>query len=429
MPDDVTNTYQHQVSELKGTLPGYDAVREKAIARFESAGFPSAKNEDWRYSDLKPLRKLAILPASAPHVTPVLPAAMVEPSARLVFINGRYDEDLSDLGDLWQAISIRPLANHLMANEDRANDLRSGEDGVSLLNAALVRDGLVLSIPAGVQIDEPIEIVQLMAGAGETAAHVRHLIELGEGAKATIVEHFVGDDDAYWNNTVLQARIAEGGKLNHYRLQEDGAQAIHTAQALVSVGAGGLYNACNISLGGAIARFEARVRLLIDDAKATVDGVALAGAGQSHDMLVHMDHRMPHTTSDQVYRTVADARGKSSFQGKVVVAKDAQQSLADQSFKALLLDRAAEANAKPELEIFADDVKCSHGATIGELDAKALFYLTSRGIDPATARQMLVAAFTDAALARIENDSFADMIRQRVGDWMLAHAAILKDAV
>lgn len=427
MPDMVTETYLNQMHDLAGTLPGFDTMRARAMERFADTGIPSARDENWRYSDLKMLRNSALAPARTPLGKTPAPDSLVEPSARLVFVNGRYDETLSDLGDLWQAASIRPLANHMMANADRASELRSSEDGIGLLNTALVRDGIVLSIPAGIEIDEPIEILHIMRGAGTSAAHVRHLVELGEGAKATVFERFLGDEDAYWLNSVLQARITEGAVLNHYRLQEEGPASIHTATALVSVGAAGLYNACNISLGGSVARFEARVRLLVDEAKATVDGVALAATGQSHDMLVHVDHRMPNTNSDQIFRTVADARGKSSFQGKVTVATDAQQTLADQSFKALLLDRTAEANAKPELEIFADDVKCSHGATVGELDEKALFYLTSRGIDPATARQMLVEAFTDEALARITSESLLSAIRERVGSWMQAHAPNRKD--
>ena len=421
MPELVTTAYRDQVTSLDGTLAGMDHVRGAAIGKFAESGFPTARDENWRYSDIKRLRGQAFSIALKPTGIET-PEAVCETAARLVLVNGHFDEEQSDYGDLLQAISIRPLANHLMANSDRANELHSGTDALSVLNTALMRDGLVFSVPAGVEIDDPIEIVHVMNGADGAAAHVRHLIELGEGAKATILERFVGDESAYWFNSVVQARVAEGAMLNHYRLQTEGAQAIHTAKAVVSVGAGGDYHACNISLGASLSRFDVGVRLLVDGANATVDGVALAASRQSHDMLVHVDHRMPTTTSDQVFRTVADALGKSSFQGKITVAVGAQQTLADQSFKALLLARTAEANAKPELEIFADDVKCSHGATIGELDTKAMFYLMSRGIDPVTAKQMLVEAFTDDALARIENGAIADAFRDRIKSWMMAHA-------
>lgn len=423
MPDTVTEAYRDQMWSLVGVLPGLDGVRERALTKFSAAGLPSAKDEDWRYSDLRDLRASVFASTEKPTAPITLPPAIGEPAARLVFVNGLYNEELSDLGDLWQAASVRPLANHLMANMERATEISITDDGVGFLNTALLRDGLVLSIPAGIEIDEPVEIVHVMSGASKTAAHVRHLIELGEGASITLLEHFVGDDHNYWCNSVMQARVAEGATLHHIRLQEEGAAAIHTAKAFVNVGAGGNYTTCNISLGGDVARFEAHVRLLVDDATAFVDGIALASAGQSHDMYAHVDHRMPETTSDQVFRTVAAPRGKTSFQGKITVAKGAQKTIADQSFKALLLDRTAEANAKPELEIFADDVKCSHGATIGELDQKALFYLISRGIDPVTARQMLIDAFMDDALLRIQDEAIGDYVRERIANWMKSQAS------
>lgn len=421
MPELVTTAYQDQAASLQGTLAGLDNLREIAIGKFTEAGFPNTRHEDWRYSDIKQLRGQTYDAAQKPPSADI-PAATCETSARLVLVNGYFDEELSDLSTLLQTISIKPLADHLMANSDSAADLHSGTDAVSALNTALMRDGLVFSIPAGVEIDAPIEIVHVMTGADNTAAHVRHIVKLDEGAKVTLLEQFVGDDSNYWFNSIVQAQIAERAELNHYRLQSEGLQAVHTARAIVSVNTGGTYNACNVSLGASLSRFEAQVSILSGETNATIDGVALAASRQSHDMLVHVDHQMPSSNSDQVFRTVADAQGKSSFQGKITVADGAQQTLADQSFKALLLDRTAEANAKPELEIFADDVKCSHGATIGELDDKAMFYLMSRGIDPTTARQMLVEAFTDDALARIDNETIADTFRERIRAWMMDHA-------
>ena len=423
MNEQLLEGYTSQSKGLIGTIPGADLLRKRALSSFEKHGFPTKRTEDWRYSDMKLLRdhvfKLAGTAASAPDV----PDALGETAARFVFVNGYYDEELSDLGDLWQAVPIRSLANHFMSNEDRANELVTGNDGVSALNTALMRDGLVLSIPSGIEIDDPIEIVHISNGAADAASHVRHVVELGEGAAIAVVERFVGDDSSYWTNSVLQARVTEGAKFTHIRVQEEGANAQHTAKAFVNLGAESNYSCTSIALGASVSRFEAHARILVDGARAVVNGVALAGSGQSHDMLTHVDHTSPNATSDQVFRTVADSRGKTSFQGKVTVAKDAQQTLADQSFKALIFDKTAEANAKPELEILADDVKCSHGATVGELDEKAIFYLTSRGIDPETARQMLVEAFTADALAAVPFDDVKEAIAARISDWMGARAA------
>jgi Fe-S cluster assembly protein SufD len=422
MQDDLTTGYSAQAGALKGIIPGVEALRTQAMKDFGAHGFPHAKAEDWRYSDLKALRAHVYAPADAPKAVPQVPAAMGESAARFVFVNGRYAEDLSDLGDLWQAASIRPIANHFSSSSARTDELVRGKDGIALLNTALLRDGMVISVPAGVEIDDPVEIVHIMTEADGKAAHLRHVIELGEGAKLTVLERFIGDDSAYWQNIILQARVAEGASFSHFRLQEEGLGAVHTAKVYVNVDASGQYHAMNMSMGARMARFEAHVRMLGEEADATVDGVALTGTGQVHDTLTHVNHVVPFATSDQIFRTVADARGKTAFAGKVTVAKDAQKTAADQSFKALVFDRTAEANAKPEPEIFADDVKCSHGATIGELDAKAIFYLTSRGIVPVTARRMLVEAFTAGALERVTNEPIRDAMMERIGTWMSSRA-------
>lgn len=404
MQNELTQAYEAQVA-AEGS-----AERLSAMKAFATQGVPTVRDENWRYSDIKSLRKRAFATAQQVELE-TLPEASVEGAQRIVFVNGHYSEALSDT---IEHVTVGPALD--------AEKTAENHDGIYHLNAALSQSGVAFAVPSDTVVDRLIEIIHVAAEAEGAASHVRHKVTLGENASAIILERFSGDDSSYWLNSVVEASVAEGAKLSHVRMQEDGLAAVHTAKAYVSVASGGLYSAANISLGGQVARFEAHVRLDESTAEAYVDGVALAGTGQSHDMLVHVDHRVPETNSDQVFRTVADARGKTSFQGKVTVAVDAQHVAADQSFKALLLDRTGEANAKPELEIFADDVKCSHGATVGELDEKAMFYLTSRGIDPATARQMLVEAFTDEALARIENDDLQDAVRAKINGWMMDHA-------
>ncbi|PCI62886.1 MAG: Fe-S cluster assembly protein SufD [Kordiimonadales bacterium] len=426
MNEHLVTGYQTQSKSLLGTIPGADNLRSNAMRDFEASGFPTSKTEAWRYTSTKLLRDHVFNLAPRYEASVDLPPALGETAARLVFINGRYDEEASDFGDLWQAISIRSLANHFMSNEDRANELVRGNDGLSYLNTALLRDGLVFSVPSGIQIDDPIEIVHIVNDAADGATHIRQVIELGEGSSITIIERFIGDDSAYWTNSVLQARVTENSKLQHIRVQEEGPNATHTAKAYINLGAGAQYHCTNIALGGKVSRFEAHVRILVDEANATVNGVALAGSGQSHDMLTHINHTVPNATSNQTFRTIADKRGKTSFQGKITVEKAAQNTLADQSFKALVFDKTAEANAKPELEILADDVKCAHGATVGQLDDEAIFYLTSRGIDPVEARKMLVESFTADALEAISNDDIKAAITTRINDWMAIRAGSLE---
>jgi len=416
-------SYEDQVWELIGLMPGTEGLRMRALKAANEYDWPGKQDEKWRYSDIRALKNNMFEQTRPAIDAPNVPAPLsAENSARLVFINGRYSEDLSDMGDLWQAAQVRPLANHLMSNMDRADELVRGKDATACLNTALMRDGMVLSVPAGVEIDDPVEILHITINGENAGCHMRHVIELGEGASITVIERFIGDRGSYWTNSVLQARVSESAKFSHIRLQEEGADALHTAKVFANVDADANYTATNINLGGALSRLEVNVRLMTDGASATVDGVALAATEQSHDTYTQVEHLMPATTSDQLFRTIADSRGKTSFQGKVVVAKDAQKVEANQSFKALTFDKTAEANAKPELEILADDVKCSHGATVGQLDEKAIFYLTSRGIDPATARQMLVEAFTADALKAVGFEDVKQEILTRISDWMAARA-------
>ena len=423
MEPTLLKTYEDQVWELVGMMPGTEGLRMRALKAADEMGWPGKRDEKWHYSDTRTLRDTVFTQTDAATAQPEVPAPLTtETSARLVFVNGRYSEDLSDMGDLWQAAQLRPLANHLMSNMERADELVRGKDVVTCLNTALMRDGMVLSVPAGVEIDDPVEILHISSENAEAGCHLRHVVELGEGSSITIVERYVGDGSRYWTNSVLQARISENASFHHIRLQEDGLEAQHTGKIFANVDTNANYTATNINLGGALSRVEVNVRLMVDGASATLDGVALAATGQSHDTYTQIEHLMPDTSSDQLFRTIADSRGKTSFQGKVIVAKDAQKVEADQSFKALVFDKTAEANAKPELEILADDVKCSHGATIGQLDDKAIFYLTSRGIDPATARQMLVEAFTADALKAIEYDDVINAVLERISDWMAVRA-------
>jgi Fe-S cluster assembly protein SufD len=420
MQEALFENYEKQVWELAGIVPGSEGVRMRALKQAVKLGLPTKRDEDWRYSDVKFLNDISFSISKKPKAIDVKQAPLSQDyAARLVFVNGYFDEDLSDYAELLEAVHVRPLANHFTSNPDRVDELVEGGDGVALLNTALMIGGMVISVPANTAVEKPVEILNYSTGTEQAASHIRHVLEIGEAASLNIIEHFVGGaiSGNYWNNSVIQARVSEGGSLTHQRVQEEGAHAYHTAKAHVSLDTGANYSCSNLMLGAKVSRFEGHVKVMGEDARATIDGVALAGKDQSHDILTNVRHMVPGSTSDQVVRTIADAFGKTAFQGKVIVDKDAQETEADQSFKALLFDRRGEANAKPELEILADDVKCSHGATVGELDEKAIFYLTSRGVDPVTARQILVSAFTADAFERVDDDLKA-VIAEKVAQWM-----------
>jgi len=410
---------------LKGLMPELDSARSHAAAQFKISGLPTRRSEAWRYTDLKALRQ--------DRGTPVvsdgdinLPMDIMPGSTRLVFNNGKYVEASSRIGVLPDGVRISRLGNFLAANPCRIDDFTPGDDGVSNLNLALLSDGIVLSVAAGVTMSRPIEIIHCDSEDHALGGHVRHRIELGEGAEVTVIERWMTGSGA-WSNVVIDARVPENATLHHHRITGDAAAGTVTGLSHVDVDNGGHYACTCLMLGGETVRFENAVRLMGEDASAHVDGLSLARGRQSHDCVNRITHGVPNTGSEQVYRAVGDERATTSFAGKVIVVKDAQQTEADQDFKAMILDRRSTANAKPELEILADDVIASHGATIGELDSDALFYLISRGISPVEARAMLIEAFAGAVLARIAMEDLRDQVTASIGAWMLDQKTHLSD--
>lgn len=382
---------------------GLGAFRTAARERLATTDWPHLKTEAWRYSDLKALKAEAFAPADAADAK--VPAPLVAGMGQLIFVGGHFRADLS---------ATPAFAKKL----ETADGLALGDDAPALLAALFAGSGLALDVPAGTD-GGAYEIVHIAPAEGHSA-HARIKVSLAEGASLTLVERFTGDTRA-WSNPAMDVTVAKGARLTHLRLIEEGETTLHTGRAHVRVAGGGAYQGFGLMAGGSLTRFEAHVAVEGEEAQVSFDGVMLAGAHQSHDILTHVTHAVGGANSDQVIRAIAASKGHASFQGKVTVAHQAQKTDANQSFKALLLDRTARANAKPELEIYADDVKCSHGATVGELDRKAFHYLTSRGIDPATARRMLVEAFMGDALVRLTDETLMETVSTIVADWMQAH--------
>ncbi len=416
MTEQLAPIYKEQVNALMGVIPALDAGRKKALEDFSSTGIPGKKNENWRYSDLAPLRKTAYKEVGhSKHIAPDLAGDF---AGKLVYVNGGLDEEQSFSGSAMQDVRVSHLSNLMAGNEKRADDLLHDGDGILLLNTALMREGFVLHIPAGVTVEKPILIHHVVGSADGAALHLRHSIELGEGAKATIIECFSGDDSGYWLNNVLQIRVSENAELTHLRLLRDGDSAIHTGKCYIDLDADGRYKAFTVTTGGRMVRSESHVRMLGEQSYAKLDCIALAAPEQTHDIVTHIDHAVPNAVSEQMFRAVLAKQSKTAFQGKVTVRADAQHTLADQACNNILLDRTAEANAKPELEIWADDVKCSHGATVGELDDKALFYLTARGIAPDDAKTLLVEAFLAQVSARLDDETLKGLVDASLDHWL-----------
>lgn len=400
-------------------LPGGGALagrRRLAIDRFRALGLPGRKSEDWRYAELRPLADTAFAPrgsTTGPDAAALDALALPgSDGVRIVFINGRLDAARSRLDLLPAGLVVRSLCEALAADTERlAPKLAEveAEDAFAALNTAMMADGHVIEIAEGTHLEMPIEIVHLLGGADDAAVHLRNIVRLGAGARAEIVESFGDDGRASFSNAVTQISIADDGRLDLVRRQLQGARAIHMARDFVTLGRGH-FRMSVLAAGAASARQELQIVFTAPGGHADYDGIQIAGGEQVLDTRVHLDHAVPGCTSRQRYRGVLAGSSRASFSGKVLVRRDARKTDARQHAASLLLDRGAEANTRPELEIYADDVQCAHGATVGELDAGQLFFLMARGLAPDEARALLVEGFIAELVGGLDNDMVRELL-------------------
>ena len=427
IPLPYADRFEAAAADLPGqNLPWLRDLRAAAIERVRQSGLPTTRNERWKYTNLKSLAVVAFTPidsAALPLSSDRLPPATG--TCRIVFVNGRYRADLSTR-TLPEGFSIAGFAALL---EDEPDVLRMAlasacapDDALDALNLTFARDGYVIRLAPNTAVAAPIEILQVTTAAeNAVASHSRNIVIAGQNSSATIVDSFTGDGTTvYWSQPVTDIRVGSGATLRHYRDQDEGLRAYHTAATHVRVAENGRYDSFVLTTGAALSRNEIAVTLDGPGASCRLDGGYLARARQHIDNTTEIVHASPHTTSVEVYKGVLDDQARGVFQGRIVVAKDAQKSDGHQLNKTILLSDRAEIDTKPELEIYADDVKCSHGATAGELDEDALFYLRARGIDHADARRMLVGAFVSDALANIADETVRATFERRVGHWMAA---------
>lgn len=431
--DTYLDQFRTHAASLPGAgLPWMDELRAAGLDRFSKAGFPTQRNEAWKFTSLRPLEKVAFAVApDRPAVTvPVdlIPSVMAAGgiSHRLVFVDGRFRGDLSNTAGLPAGVRLEPLAETLARAPDVVADhlgRTSTLDGHPLLalNLAFLTDGVLLRIATGVTVETPIELVFIGAGAGGAPVswHPRILILAEENSEATVVEHHVGLDGAvYFSNVASEVVVGRAARLHHYKMQREGTAAFHLATATAKLGQDASYDTFVLNLGGALSRHEARSVLDGTGVECRISG-AYAVRGQQHtDITTLIDHARPRCTSREVVKGVVDERARAVFQGKIVVRPDAQKTDGYQLNRALLLSDQAEIDSKPELEIYADDVKCSHGATAGELDEGQLFYLRARGIPLETARGLLIAAFLDEAVDEIRHERVREHFRSRIHTWL-----------
>ena len=370
-------------------------LREEGLSRFAELGFPSRRSENWRYLDLRSLEEHPLLPSVMGQPMGV-PAELAFDAAgsRLVLVDGRFAPELlrldlpvgTWLGATQTAIAERPeLAHSLAADAGEAQPFAA-------LNAAFFVDGFVLDIAPGAVLDRPIEIVHLASGAGNASLHTRSLVSLGANARATVIETYAGDGK-YWRNDVAVWRLGEGASLTRISLVEEGADAVHLGEIAAMLAARAKLDAFALLLGGGTVRHEATVTLAGDCTSCRIDGAFVVSGREEANIVTAIDHQAVGGTTSELVKGVAAGRGHGAFQGRIIVREGAQQTDARQTSRNLILGRRAVIDTKPELEILADDVKCAHGASVGELDEAALFYLRSRGIPVEQARRLLVEGF------------------------------------
>jgi Fe-S cluster assembly protein SufD len=412
-----------------GTLPGgarLRRTRQSAIERFSALGFPTTHDEEWKYTSLAPFLKTPYQPAATGVFTGELPAA--SPGApRLVFVNGRFAPELSQTCAL-KGLKISPLKEALARRSiaDRIGATAAFENNALVaLNTAMFEDGALVEIGDGAVIDAPVELLFLSASNGTPAvAYPRTLIVAGRESQAQIVETYRGGGTGLrpvgtFTSAVTEAAIADGAVIEHYKLQEESHETLHFGMLAVRQGASSNFVSHNIAFGGALARNEIAVVLDGEGAECTLNGLYVTGGRQHIDNYTTLDHAQPHSNSRELYKGVLDGKSQAVFHGRIIVRPEAQKTDAIQRNKNLLLSDGAVINTKPQLEIYADDVKCTHGATVGQVDADAIFYLRSRGIALNEARKLLTYAFTSemAGVMKVES------VRERVGAALLDRLA------
>lgn len=421
-------------------LPGADISwlqerRHAGLARFQALGVPTQKLEKWKYTRLRPLDDTQYYPVSGADgdVTVNQAPSVGSPLAKIVFVNGQFRDDLSALDDLPEGVRFQPIVQALKTDPDwveaHLGKLAGDDAAMVSLNQAMLDSGFVLHVPKGVALSQPLEVAYLGGLTDRAVAYFpRNLIVIEEGAQATLIKHHEGRGvGGYFANAVTEISIGDRAIFKHFKVQAESIYATHLTTLYADVGRDATYESFALSIGGLLSRVDMNVNLSGQGAHAALNGAYMMRGKEHCDNTSLVDMSVPNTTCKQVYKGVLDDESRAVFQGKIHVARDAQKADGRMLSKTLLLSNDAEIDTKPELEIYADDVQCAHGATSGQLDHTALFYLRSRGIPEALARNMLVQSFLGDALEEISDETVRAAFSNRVVHWLPAHCYLAEE--
>jgi len=406
-------------------------LRRQAFESYERVGLPHRRIEDWKYTDLRVLMREVLPLASAPDAAALTRAAdasrlhAIEGVRRLVLVDGVFAPKLSEIGNLEKGLFVRTLREALEGGDATLQAKLFGSDHsdpMVALNAAMMTDGLVIEVAEGVVLPQPLHIVHIASGAQPAAMFTRSLLKLGKRASATLVESYIAaaGAKAYQVHDSLAVSIDDGARLDHVRLIEDSREAFNISSASVMLGAKAHFNSFGLTSGANVSRYQAVIAFAGEGSRVETNGVNLLNGRQHADSTLFLDHAVPNCDSREIFRAVVDDRGHSVFQGRIIVRPNAQKTDAKMMTRALLLSDEAEADNKPELEIFADDVTCGHGATTGALDQSLLFYLRARGLSEKEAQALLIQAFVGEAIESIVNDGLRELAISAARRWLEA---------
>lgn len=419
---ELATPFASMTPELGSNLAWLKSLRLKALTQFNSQGLPSKKQEDWKYTSLWEMAQQEFTHqalTSDVNETQCDELALLEDSHRLVIVDGAFSANLSKLDDLQEGVFIGPLSSEQgleQAQPHIGQQIDISKAGLNGLNTLLMNDGFTMVIAADVKVDKAIEVLVINTGVTTNlATHLRNVIVMAENSQATVIEHYATLSDAMsLTNVVSEVVLSNDAELNHYKLQQESSNAYHIATLAATQGVGSRWNTSSIALGGKLSRTDVHSKLMGKQSHTTMDGLYIATGEQHIDHHTRIDHLVPDTTSDELFKGVLDEQSHAVFNGKVIVHKDAQKTDANQQNHNLLLSRGCEIDTKPEMEIYADDVKSAHGSTVGQLNEDNLFFLRARGLDEVTARSLLTHAFAVDVLNRIPSETIRTALSTQV---------------
>ena len=430
--------YREVSTDLPGqSLPWLRSLRTEAEVDFATRGFPSPREEEWRYTNVTPIEKKRFAPVSPADDTASVAQAIIQrhrltDAWSLVFVDGIYSPSQSRLAGVPGNAVIHPVAEALERCPEKVRAiLQQVADkethGFVAFTTAYFRDGAFIALPDHLVLEKPLQILHVSTQA-EGLSVRRHLVSLGAHAQATVIETCAGENETgYLTASVTEIDLAANAHLHHYKLQSEGARSYHFGGIYAAQKATSRFRQHHAAFGGLMARTEIHSDLG-QAAECDLDGLFLASGRRHLDTHTILRHNAPRTVSREAYRGIASERGRGVFSGRIVVGKQAQKTDAEMNNRNLLLSDDAEIDSKPQLEIHADDVKCAHGVTVGQLSAESIFYLRSRGIDEASARNMLTFAFANEMVEKIQHEGHRRQVRDALlanlpqtdirGDWL-----------